>query len=390
MLVALSVGIAVALAAMATPAHAEIRTLTATLPSDAQPTISGIPDNPDLRQLHIVYDTTGSVTITVDFWHPINGVDTSQNYAFSGAFSIGTAVGMGSDIADDTYCDSHSSGGLDGDHHVFSTVETFYDQATVSGFGGTLSLTRTVSPDNMEITLTASNSALANHNWTCATYTLYARARSTAGNLSSSYDASCDCWFVTHELDTISPLPATYFDGFAPLAPQPPPPPPPPPAPNCSVPSLIGLSLARAKSSLITAHCGLGKVGRAYSLDYESGVVISQDQAKRTVLPNGSPVDVVLSLGPKLSRADALYYMTAAVKGRFSRQPQRLKLTSCARVRATTWQCSAAWRDRTFHYRGKVRTWIDVKYYYYSFDVKRTRLDCTHNCVRHIAVHPWS
>ena len=30
----------------ANPARAEIGTLTATLPSDAQPTISGIPDNP--------------------------------------------------------------------------------------------------------------------------------------------------------------------------------------------------------------------------------------------------------------------------------------------------------------------------------------------------------
>ena len=171
-------------------------------------------------------------------------------------------------------------------------------------------------------------------------------------------------------------------------SPQPvaPPPPPPPPPPMCTVPSVVGVALAPAKSSLTAAHCGLGTVSRAYSARYKSGLVISQSKTKGSVVSNGSRVNLVVSLGPWLSRANALYYMKAAVKTRFSRNAQQLKLTSCTRLAATKWRCSTTWRDRVYRYSGTVRSWIDMKLWYYSFDVNRTGLRCTRGCVRHIVV----
>ena len=168
-------GLALVLAS-ASPGSAEVRTLTATLPSDARPTPSGIPDNPDLRQLHIVYDTSGSLTITVDFWHPVNALDTSRNYAFYGVFGIGTAAGG----FDHPHCETTSPGELSGQHHVFSMSEVFPDQASVVGDSDTVTFARSVSPDNTEITITASNPVLASHDWTCATYALLARTQAAA------------------------------------------------------------------------------------------------------------------------------------------------------------------------------------------------------------------
>lgn len=67
---------------IATSASAEVRTLNAGDPADATPTISGNPDNPDISAVDATYDSSGSLSITVDFYNSINSLDTSQNYAF--------------------------------------------------------------------------------------------------------------------------------------------------------------------------------------------------------------------------------------------------------------------------------------------------------------------
>jgi Excalibur calcium-binding domain/PASTA domain len=172
-------------------------------------------------------------------------------------------------------------------------------------------------------------------------------------------------------------------------SPQPVVPPTPPPPPSCTVPLVIGISLAQATPSLAAAHCSLGAVSHEYSARVKRGLVISQSERQGSVLSNGSFVDLVLSRGRRpltLSRAAAVHYMKAAVKQRFSPHPQQFMLTNCKRVSATSWRCTAAWRGRTFRYRGKVRIWIDQNHWYYSFDVRRTKLRCSRGCTRHIAI----
>ena len=96
--------------------------------------------------------------------------------------------------------------------------EVFPDQASVVGDSDTVTFARSVSPDNTEITITASNPVLASHDWTCATYALLARTHAAAGTPNSQYDSNCDCWYVLSPLD-IFPVNIAYFDGFAPAPP---------------------------------------------------------------------------------------------------------------------------------------------------------------------------
>ena len=79
---------------------------------------------------------------------------------------------------------------------------------------------------------------------------------------------------------------------------------PPPPRPRCVVPYLGGMSVGEVKRTLIAAHCKLGKVVRHYSR-HRRGELVEQDRHQTTVAPEGSSVDVWLSLGAHSRRHHA-------------------------------------------------------------------------------------
>ena len=72
-----------------------------------------------------------------------------------------------------------------------------------------------------------------------------------------------------------------------------------PPAPPCIVPDLPGKPLTRAKLLLARANCTLGNVERVHSNQLAAGWVISQNRFARTILPAGSKVSLVVSLGSR-------------------------------------------------------------------------------------------
>lgn len=205
-------------------ASAEIRTLAIDDPQDAVPTVSGTPNSPDISRLEARYDSSGSLTITVRYYNDAATIDRSQNYAFWGTFSVG---GIGT-VGTQTGC-AAIPGSLYGQHHVYATTTTFYDRASVSGYDGTLDFTRTTSPDNRTVTLTASSPSIANRDYRCMNYQLNARRYSTPENIYSNYDAGCDCWYTASVIDVVGQrgqydtIGAAFFDGFAP-----------PPPPACS------------------------------------------------------------------------------------------------------------------------------------------------------------
>jgi len=89
----------------------------------------------------------------------------------------------------------------------------------------------------------------------------------------------------------------------APAVVTPPPPPPPPPAiaaPKvavvvCTVPKIIGLTLAKAKTKLTKAHCALGKVTRKTTKTASKvGKVTAQGSTSGTTRANGATVNVTL------------------------------------------------------------------------------------------------
>jgi alpha-tubulin suppressor-like RCC1 family protein len=66
--------------------------------------------------------------------------------------------------------------------------------------------------------------------------------------------------------------------------------------PPCTVPRVVGKSLAAARQAINLGHCRTGKVAFAYS-SKRSGVVISQSRSPGNVVRTGARIDVAVSLG---------------------------------------------------------------------------------------------
>jgi len=81
----------------------------------------------------------------------------------------------------------------------------------------------------------------------------------------------------------------------APPPPAPPPPPPPPPAkPLCTVPHLVGLALARAKTSIRKHHCRVGKITRKTASPRKRNHVLAQSPRPGRRLANGHKVNLTV------------------------------------------------------------------------------------------------
>lgn len=196
-------------------------------------TVNGGPSSPGLKHLTFSYDpAAGSITFTVDFYNSADAIDPSTGkYAWWIDFSVGHAMSL---APYGWRCDDHSgdAGVITGQHHVYAASERFYDQFSVFGYSGEVTMTRTGSDSNggTEITVTGHTPVIANQPYSCLTYQLDARIRSTASNLNSSYDESCDCWYVattdaafdnTPGGVTAGNVATVWFPGQGPLTPPP-------------------------------------------------------------------------------------------------------------------------------------------------------------------------
>jgi beta-lactam-binding protein with PASTA domain len=65
------------------------------------------------------------------------------------------------------------------------------------------------------------------------------------------------------------------------------------------VPKVTGKALGAAKRALGKAHCGVGKVRRAYSTRVAAGRVLSQSPRHGRRLVFGARVSLVVSRGPR-------------------------------------------------------------------------------------------
>jgi hypothetical protein len=82
-----------------------------------------------------------------------------------------------------------------------------------------------------------------------------------------------------------------------PPPPPPAPPPPPPPKPRCSVPRVVGLTLAKAKAKIRKSHCRTGKLSRKVSVKRKRGKVLAQSPRAGRKLANGHRVNLVVGRG---------------------------------------------------------------------------------------------
>lgn len=72
-----------------------------------------------------------------------------------------------------------------------------------------------------------------------------------------------------------------------------------PSAPGCVVPKVKGKKLAAAKGAITSAHCSVGRIGKAFSAKVKRGRVISQSPKPGTNGAAGAKVKLVVSKGPK-------------------------------------------------------------------------------------------
>jgi PASTA domain len=155
-----------------------------------------------------------------------------------------------------------------------------------------------------------------------STTTVTAPSPQVAGGTTFTFSSWSNGGARSHEL--VAPeVPTTYTATFAPPASPPPPPPvappppppvaPPPPPPvsppplqakpplikRCTVPKLVGKSLAAARRALVAGHCSTGRVTKAFSARFRRGLVVAQSPRPRTRLPRGGKVRLVVSRGTR-------------------------------------------------------------------------------------------
>ena len=69
--------------------------------------------------------------------------------------------------------------------------------------------------------------------------------------------------------------------------------------PRCTVPQVVGTSLATAKRTIAASHCRTGKVSYAYSRRMKKGIVTAQSRRAGQVLAENSAIGLVVSRGRK-------------------------------------------------------------------------------------------
>lgn len=214
--------VAVLAGAMPQISSAAPRSLSIPDPTDGTPTVSGQPGDPDVSRLAATYDPeVGTLSITVDFYQPLSAIGGTDSYAWWSSFTVGAPDDPKNP---NTGCNPLAAGGLSGQQHVLSPYQTFFDQATVTGYAGRLPFSRTSS--DTSITITASSSVIANRDYRCITYALNARSRRPASDINSRYDEYCDCWYISGQQDAVgvddrlSPYEqprVLWFPGFKPV-----------------------------------------------------------------------------------------------------------------------------------------------------------------------------
>jgi hypothetical protein len=67
----------------------------------------------------------------------------------------------------------------------------------------------------------------------------------------------------------------------------------------CTVPKVLGMSLAKARRTLTRAHCGVGAISRKFSTRAKSGKVVAQGPRRGLKLRNGARVNLAIGRGPR-------------------------------------------------------------------------------------------
>jgi beta-lactam-binding protein with PASTA domain len=68
---------------------------------------------------------------------------------------------------------------------------------------------------------------------------------------------------------------------------------------SCVVPNVVGMTVGKAKSKLVHAHCRVGRVTPTASSASKKGKVLSQAPVPHKKLKNGAKINLTVGKGPK-------------------------------------------------------------------------------------------
>ncbi|MDX6646756.1 MAG: hypothetical protein QOK40_2483 [Miltoncostaeaceae bacterium] len=166
----------------ATAALADVRGFAGEDPQDQAPALSG-PARPDVQQVRVGYDPAGTLTVTARFYAPIPATS---------IYNLSITVG------EPAHCSSFGTG-LDASFFTEGATTDRYPIFHLSGFTGLINPQRAVSADGLELTMSVTNPALANRDFTCGdAHTSFPDDVGHCGGTDCSY------WSHTYVLDDVA------------------------------------------------------------------------------------------------------------------------------------------------------------------------------------------
>jgi hypothetical protein len=233
---------------------------------------------PDVTTVGLANDDLGAIGMRID--------TPNWQYLISGTF-VGVFMDTDQNALTGDSTGSDYAIAIDGDTNTIglarwngSTWDFSVPQSTLSGswgYGATVAINRSdlSTPTGMNFWIGAS--------WT---------------GIGTYYDFAPDAGLPSWNYQIVvapppPPPPPPPLPPPPPPPPQPPPPPPPPPRVRCTVPRVVGLRLAPARTKIRRAHCSVGRIRRVRSR--KVGRVISQSPRAGVRRAKGARVN--LSVG---------------------------------------------------------------------------------------------
>lgn len=168
-------------------------------PLDQSTSIDGTPQSSDIEQLRASYDPAGSLSVAVRFYAPLP--DSGSTNLTVNISSTGSAFG----------CTPYGSSGATFDTVLAKTpMYDFETRGAVTGFTDAPPVTRSVSADGREITMSMSHPVLANQPYACFS------AQTWFASSTYRFDPGCNCVTRIYNLDKTD---VGWFPGRQPSAP---------------------------------------------------------------------------------------------------------------------------------------------------------------------------
>lgn len=169
---------------------------------ETPPNVDGIVRYPDLARVDASYDpVTGRLAVAARTHQPVNR--DKGHFASYGGFSFGTLQRTSSGGLRSYRCVNSLPGSLNGSFHLDKRAYASWTPGSISvvGYDGAVPLAEHRGDDGVTFAAEATHPALSGRSFNCFSFRVTSYKFSTAANLASRYNESCNCWLVHDTVD---------------------------------------------------------------------------------------------------------------------------------------------------------------------------------------------